>query len=192
VAVDARSQVLADVLPGAMVRDVALVAAYAGLTGLAAQVAIPLPFTPVPITGQTFAVLLGGAALGWRRASLGMLLYVVAGLAGAPWFAQGTGGTAALTAPSFGYIIGFLFAGALVGRLAELRFDRNPALTFLAMVAGNLLIYLFGVPWLMAAVHADLATALHLGVQPFLVGDLLKALVAAGLLPTAWHLTGDH
>jgi biotin transport system substrate-specific component len=190
VAVKTRSEVLADVLPGTLARDVVLVLAYGALTGLAAQVAITLPFTPVPITGQTFAVLLGGAALGWRRAGLGMLLYLVAGLAGVHWFAQGSGGTSALAAPSFGYIIGFLFAGALVGRLAERRFDRNPPLAFLAMVAGNLVIYMFGVPWLMAAVHVDLPTALRLGVQPFLIGDALKAVLASGLLPAAWYLSG--
>jgi biotin transport system substrate-specific component len=94
-----------------------------------------------------------------------------------------------LAAPSFGYIVGFLVAAALVGGLAERGFDRRPVLTLLAMAAGNVVIYLFGVPWLMAVVHVDLATALRLGVQPFLIGDALKSLLASGLLPAAWYLT---
>jgi biotin transport system substrate-specific component len=178
--------VLADVLPGERVRDLLLVLAYAGLTGLAAQVVIP--FTPVPVTGQTFAVLLGGAALGWRRAFLGMAVYMAAGLAGVPWFSQWSGGTDTLSAPSFGYIIGFLFAGALVGWLAGNGFDRTPTRVVLTMVVGNLVIYAFGLPWLMASIHVGLAKGLDLGVTRFLLGDALKIALAAGLLPGAWAL----
>jgi biotin transport system substrate-specific component len=178
--------VLADVLPGERVRDLVLVLAYAGLTGLAAQLVIP--FTPVPVTGQTFAVLLGAAALGWRRAFLGMALYMAAGLAGVPWFAQSSGGTDMLSAPSFGYIIGFLFAGTLVGWLAGNGFDRTPARVVLTMAAGNLVIYAFGLPWLMASIHVGLAKGLDLGVTRFLLGDALKIALAAGLLPGAWAL----
>jgi biotin transport system substrate-specific component len=178
--------VLADVLPGERVRDLVLVLAYAGLTGLAAQLVIP--FTPVPVTGQTFAVLLGAAALGWRRAFLGMALYMAAGLAGVPWFAQWSGGTDTLSAPSFGYIIGFLFAGTLVGWLAGNGFDRTPARVVLTMAAGNLVIYAFGLPWLMASIHVGLAKGLDLGVTRFLLGDALKIALAAGLLPGAWAL----
>jgi biotin transport system substrate-specific component len=178
--------VLADALPGDRVRDLILVLAYAGLTGLAAQVVIP--FTPVPVTGQTFAVLLGAAALGWQRAFLGMAVYMAAGLAGVPWFAQASGGTDTLSAPSFGYIIGFLFAGALVGWLAANGFDRTPAQAVLTMVAGNLVIYAFGLPWLMASIHVGLAKGLDLGVTRFLLGDALKIALAAGLLPGAWAL----
>lgn len=183
---DSRVLVLADLVPGSLARDAALIIGYAACTGLAAQVAIPLPYTPVPITGQTFAVLLGGATLGWRRAGLGMLVYLAAGLAGVHWFALGAGGAAILAAPTFGYLIGFVFAGAAVGSLAERGFDRNPVHTFIAMVVGNIVIYLFGVPWLMATIHFNLSTALQRGVQPFLVGDALKALLAAGLVPGAW------
>jgi biotin transport system substrate-specific component len=178
--------VLADVLPGDRVRDLLLVLAYAGLTGLAAQVVIP--FTPVPVTGQTFAVLLGAAALGWQRAFLGMGVYMAAGLAGVPWFAQASGGTDTLSAPSFGYIIGFLFAGALVGWLAGNGFDRTPARVVLTMVAGNLVVYAFGLPWLMASIHVGLLKGLDLGVTRFLLGDALKIALAAGLLPGAWAL----
>jgi biotin transport system substrate-specific component len=180
--------VLADVLPGERVRDLALVVGYAGFTGLAAQVAIPLPFTPVPVTGQTFAVLLGAAALGWQRGFLGMGLYLAAGLAGVPWFSQSSGGTDTLSAPSFGYIVGFLVAAALVGRLAAGGMDRTPPRVVLTMIAGNLVIYAFGLPWLMASVHVGLAKAIDLGVTPFLGGDALKIALAAGLLPSAWAL----
>jgi biotin transport system substrate-specific component len=182
--------VLADLLPGERARDLALVVAYAGFTGLAAQVVVPLPFTPVPVTGQTFAVLLGAAALGWQRGFLGMGLYLAAGLAGVPWFSQWRGGTDTLSAPSFGYIVGFVVAAALVGRLAAGGLDRTPARVVLTMVAGNLVIYAFGLPWLMAAVHVGLAKGLHLGVTPFLGGDALKIALAAGLLPSAWALVG--
>jgi biotin transport system substrate-specific component len=178
--------VLAEVLPGDRVRDLLLVLAYAGLTGLAAQVVIP--FTPVPVTGQTFAVLLGAAALGWQRAFLGMAVYMAAGLAGVPWFSQWSGGTDTLSAPSFGYIIGFLFAAALVGWLAGNGFDRTPVRVLLTMVVGNLVIYAFGLPWLMASIHVGLAKGLDLGVTRFLLGDALKIALAAGLLPGAWAL----
>jgi biotin transporter BioY len=180
--------VLGDVLPGEQVRDIALVVGYAVLTGLAAQVVISLPFTPVPVTGQTFAVLLGAAALGWQRAFLGMALYLAAGLAGVPWFSQWSGGTDTLAAPSFGYIVGFLVAAALVGRLAASGLDRTPPRVVLTMVAGNLVIYGFGLPWLMASLHVGLSKAIELGVTPFLGGDALKIALAAGLLPGAWLL----
>jgi biotin transport system substrate-specific component len=164
------------------------VVAYAGFTGLAAQVAVPLPFTPVPVTGQTFAVLLGAAALGWQRAFLGMALYLGAGLAGVPWFSGWSGGVDTLSAPSFGYIIGFMIAAALVGRLAARGLDRTPVRVVLTMLLGNLVIYAFGLPWLMASVHAGLATGFDLGVKPFLGGDALKIALAAGLLPSAWAM----
>jgi biotin transport system substrate-specific component len=182
--------VLADLLPGERVRDLALVVGYAAFTGLAAQLSVTLPFTPVPITGQTFAVLLGAAALGWSRAGAGMLLYLVAGLAGVPWFADGRGGSEIVNVPSFGYLIGFLVASLLVGWLAARGMDRTPARTVLTMVAGNLVIYAFGLPWLMASLDVGLAEGLELGVRPFLAGDALKILLAAGLLPAAWVLAG--
>ena len=186
-----RRVVLADVLPGDRARDAVLVVAFAVLTGLAAQLAVRLPFTPVPITGQTFAVLLGGAALGWRRALAGMLLYVIVGLTPwVPWFAEHHGGPEMLRAPSFGYLLGFVAAAALVGRLAAGGMDRTPARTVLTMVAGNLVIYALGVPWLMASLGAGLARGLDLGVTPFLAGDAVKILLAAGLLPAAWRLAG--
>ncbi len=183
-------RVLADLVPSFAVRDAILVVAYAGLVGLLAQVVIVLPFTPVPITGQTFGVLLGGMALGWRRALAGMVLYVAVGLAGVHWFAQGEGGFGILSAPSFGYLVGFVLAAGILGRLAEMGLDRNPVFTLVSMVAGNAVIYFFGVTWLMNAIHVGLGTAISLGLTPFLLGDAIKALLAAGLLPGAWKLAG--
>jgi biotin transporter BioY len=180
--------VLGDVLPGERLRDLALVVGYATVTGLAAQLVLPLPFTPVPLTGQTLAVLLGAAALGWQRAFLGMALYLGAGLAGVPWFAQWRGGADALAAPSFGYLVGFVVAAALVGRLAAGGLDRTPLRVVVIMVAGNLVIYGFGLSWLMASLHVGLGRAVGLGVTPFLGGDALKIALAAGLLPGAWAL----
>lgn len=185
-----RPAVLADAFPGGLARDLGLIAGFAVLVGLTAQVSIRLPFTPVPITGQTFGVLLGGMALGWRRGAAGMLLYTLAGLAGLPWFAQGHGGLAVLSVPSFGYILGFIAAALAIGRLAELGFDRKPILTLVAMVAGNIVIYAFGVGWLMASLHLGLGQGIALGLAPFLLGDAIKALIAAGLLPGAWRLVG--
>ncbi|WP_373289969.1 biotin transporter BioY [Longimycelium tulufanense] len=176
---------LADLVPGALARDIALVAAGAGLTGLLAQVALPVPGTPVPVTGQTFAALLVGAALGWQRGAASMALYLLAGMAGVPWLAGGASGWAAA---SFGYVVGLVFAGALVGALAGRGGDRTPLRTAGTMVLGNLAIYAVGVPWLMAVTGFDLANALARGVLPFLLGDALKIALAVGLLPGAWSL----
>jgi biotin transport system substrate-specific component len=177
--------VLADLLPGALARDLALVVGGAVLVGLAAQVSFPIPGTPVPVTGQTFAVLLCGAALGWQRAFASMALYLVAGGLGLPWFAGGSSGWAGA---SFGYIIGFVVAGAVVGWLAGRGGDRTPLRTVATMTLGTLLIYAVGVPYLMASLGIGLAKAFELGVRPFLIGDALKVLLAAGLLPGAWRL----
>ncbi|MEU4831459.1 biotin transporter BioY [Streptosporangium sp. NPDC023615] len=182
----ARPAVLSDLIPGSRVRDVALVAGGAALTGLAAQLSFPLPGSPVPVSGQTFAVVLVGAALGMNRAALSMMLYLLAGVAGVPWFAEGASG---FGGASFGYVIGFIAAAALVGRLAERGGDRTVARTVGTMVLGNLVIYAFGLPVLIAVTQMDLVTGLVKGVLPFLLGDALKIVVAAGLLPAAWRLS---
>ncbi|MFI5609002.1 biotin transporter BioY [Amycolatopsis sp. NPDC051903] len=178
-----RRQVLADLVPGALARDLALVAGGAVLTGAAAQLVIPVPGSPVPMTGQTFAALLVGASLGMRRGAASMLLYLLVGAAGVPWF---QGATAGLSGASAGYIVGFVFAGAVVGALARRGGDRTPLRTVGTMVLGNVVIYAFGVPWLMAAAGFDFSTAFAKGVVPFLLGDALKIVVAAGVLPLAW------
>lgn len=180
--------VLADAVPPVVstaVRDAGLVLGAAALTGLAAQVVVPLPFTPVPLTLQTFAVLGTAAALGTGRALAAMLLYAALGIAGVPWFA---GGGAGWGGASFGYILGFVLAGVVVGALARRGASRTPLRTAVAMAAGTAVIYAAGVPWLMAWTGMDLPAALAAGVVPFLVGDALKALGAAVLLPSAWRL----
>lgn len=177
--------VLADLVPGALVRDAVLVAGGAALTGAAAQILIPVPGSPVPMTGQTFAALLVGAALGWKRGALSMALYLAVGAAGFGWFQNGSSG---LYGASAGYIVGFVLAGALVGALAGRGGDRTPLRTAGTMVLGNLAIYSVGVPWLMASTGMGLSTALEKGVVPFLIGDALKIAVAAALLPGTWAL----
>ena len=181
--------VLADLVHGGLVRDVALVVGSAALVGITAQIAIPLAFTPVPITLQTFAVLLSGAALGPMRAAAGMLLYLGVGAAGVPWFSQQYSGWAF---PTFGYIIGFVLAAVLVGALARRGADRSIVGAIALMVLGNLVIYAVGVPYLAVALSQPLGDAIGLGMTPFLVGDGLKILLAAGLLPAAWRLAGDR
>lgn len=176
---------LADVIPGGLIRNIALVLGSAGFVGLAAQVKVFLPFTPVPLTLQTFAVLLTAAALGGNRAALSLGLYLVLGIAGVPWFSDQTSGWAFA---SFGYILGFVLAAYLVGKLAERGGDRTPLKTAGLMVVGNLVIYAVGVPWLMAFLGVDLGQALVLGVIPFLIGDAIKVALATGVLPGAWAL----
>ena len=183
----ARRRVLADLLPGSLVRDVLLIAAGAVLTGVAAQIAIPLPFTPVPITLQTFTVLLTGAALGPARGTASMLLYLAVGSLGVPWFAQGQSG---FGGPTFGYVIGFVVAAAIAGALARRGVDRNVLGTIGLMIVGNLVIYAIGVSWLMVSLGMDLSQGLEAGMTPFLIGDGLKILLAAGLLPGTWRLVG--
>ncbi|CAN5494481.1 MAG: biotin transporter BioY [Chloroflexi bacterium] len=182
-----RPRVLADVIPGGIVRNVSLVLGAAALTGAAAQIALPLPFTPVPISLATFAVLLSGAALGPLRGGLAMVLYLAAGVMGVPWFSDQNSG---FGFPSFGYIIGFVLAATLVGALAQRGTDRSVGGVVWLMVLGNLVIYAVGVPYLAASIGVDLPQALALGTLPFLIGDGLKIALAAGLLPGAWRLVG--
>ncbi len=184
-----RSLVLADLWEGGRVRAAVLVLAGAVFTGLAAQVSIPLPTTPVPLTLQTFAVLLTGTALGPTLGALSMILYVGAGVAGVPWFAEQSSG---YSMASFGYLIGFIAAAYVCGALARRAADRKILGAVASMVLGNLIIYAFGVPVLMSAVSVDFRTALTLGVTPFLLGDVLKIIVAGGLLPSTWKLVGPR
>lgn len=164
--------------------DAVLVAAGAALTAFAAQVTIP--WIPVPFTLQTFAVLLVGASIGPIRGALSMLLYLGIGIAGLPVFAeQGSGWIVGMA--SGGYLLGFAAAAALVGWLAQLRWDRRFWTMVLAFAAGSVVIYAFGVPWLYATFFAgDLPGALEAGLWPFLLGDLLKAVAAGIVLPLAW------
>jgi biotin transport system substrate-specific component len=176
---------LADVIPGGLARNIALVVGGAGFVGLSAQLAIPLPFTPVPLSLQTFSVLLTVAVLGSTRGLVSMALYAVAGMAGLPWFAQQQSGWAF---PSFGYVVGFVMAALVVGKLAERGADRTPLRAVGLLVLGNLAIYAVGVPGLMMFAGVSLPQALALGVVPFLIGDAIKVAVAAALLPATWKL----
>lgn len=178
-------------LPRSRATAVLLVVAAAALTALAAQWRVHLPFTPVPITGQTFAVLLTGAALGSRLGASGQLLYVAVGALGAPVFSDGRGGIEMIQGATGGYLIGFIFAAGLIGWMAERRQDRSFPTMFTAFIAGSALIYIFGVVGLMAATEMDLTTAFANGVAPFLFGDLIKAAGAGILLPAAWRLLGE-
>ncbi|KOG32399.1 biotin transporter BioY [Streptomyces resistomycificus] len=184
-ALPARSgQVLADLLPASRVRDVALVVGGAALTGLAAQIAVPVPGSPVPVTGQTFAALLVGTALGARRGFAALALYALAGVAGMPWFASGTSGFSV----SFGYILGMLLASAAVGALARRGADRSMLRMAGTMLVGEAIIYAVGVPYLAYAAGLSASAAVAAGLTPFLIGDALKAALAMGVLPTAWKL----
>jgi biotin transport system substrate-specific component len=177
--------VLADLLPGTLVRDAVLVVGAAGFVGLLAQISIHLSFTPVPITGQTLGVLLAGTALGWKRGTAAMGLYAVAGLIGLPWFADHQSG---YVGASFGYIVGFVFCAALCGFLAERGADRSLLRSVPAMVAGEVVMYGIGVIWLGIDLYVGAGKALSLGLTPFLAGDAIKAGIAALLLPGAWKL----
>jgi biotin transport system substrate-specific component len=182
-----RPLVLADLLAGTLARDVLLVLGAAGFVGALAQISIHLSFTPVPITGQTLGVLLAGTALGWKRGTVAMAVYALAGLAGLPWFAGGTSGYAGA---SFGYIVGFICCAALCGFLAERGADRVIVKSVPAMLAGEVLMYGVGVTWLGFYLHVGPAKAIALGLTPFLIGDAIKAAIAAALLPSTWSLIG--
>jgi biotin transport system substrate-specific component len=173
---------------GSRLRHIALIALGTALIVASTKVTIPL--LPVPITGQTFGVLLVSGALGFRRGLLSIGLYVLIGAIGLPVFAEGKAGTSVLLGGTGGYIVGFLVAGSLVGRLAELGWDRRIVGALGAMAIGNVVIYLVGVPWYMAVAHLDLAQGISKGVLPFVLGDLIKLVLAAAAFPVAWWVVG--
>jgi len=181
----------------ALGRDAALILLGAALVAGFAQITIHLPF--VPLTGQTLAVLLVGASLGWRRGALALLTYVAGGAAGLPIYAEHKAGLVVLAGPTGGYLIGFIVAAAIVGFLAERGWDRTPMLTTMAMIIGNVVIYAFGAGWLayyfathlaklFPTVSAALQGAYTIGVQPFLLGDAIKIAIAVVALPIAHQL----
>jgi biotin transport system substrate-specific component len=180
-------RVLADLVSRTLARDAALVLGAALLTAACAQISIPIPGDPVPITGQTFAVLLTGAALGGNRGAAGQLLYVVLGLVGLPFYADGAHGPDVVFGATGGYLVGFPIAAYVVGRLAERRMDRDPVKALPVFTLGSLIVFVFGVPWLAVSADLSLARAIELGFVPFIPGGIIKALLAAGLLPTAWR-----
>ena len=193
----ASSRVLADLIPvsrreNALVRDAVLVTLGTLVTAISAQVEIPLGFTPVPLTLQTFSVLLVGAVLGANRSALSMGAYWLCGIVGLPFYSGGGSGWETATGATMGYLLGFIVAAWCVGRLAERKQDRNFATSLPAMLLGSAIIYTFGATWLSVHLGVPVATgeqnAISLGVAPFLVGDAFKVLLAAGLLPAAWKL----
>ena len=174
----------------ARVRDVALVVAGALLIYLTARISFPVPGSPVPITGQTFGVLLVGGALGLRRGFIAVALYVLLGVVGLPFFAEGKGGVTVLWGATGGYLVGFALAGALVGRLAELGWDRKLGGALGAMLVGNVVIYVIGLPWLKFVTGMSAQETVANGLTPFLLGDVLKLVLAAVLFPAAWWIVG--
>jgi biotin transport system substrate-specific component len=174
----------------ARVRDIALVVAGALLVYLTARVSFPVPGSPVPITGQTFGVLLVGGALGFRRGLISVGLYVLLGVVGLPFFAEGKGGLSVIWGATGGYLVGFVVAGSLVGRLAELGWDRRLGGALGAMLLGNVVIYAIGLPWLEVVTGMSIQDTVANGLTPFLFGDALKLVLAAVLFPTAWWIVG--
>lgn len=196
---------LADIVPTStertrrIARDLALVAGFAVLTALCAQVRFNLSITPVPFTGQTFAVLVAGAALGWQRGLASQAVYWVAGIfMPVAWYADDNSGASisagwnVATGTTAGYLAGFVLAAAAVGYLAERGQDRNIATSIPAMLAGTAIIYVCGVTWLAYKLNVPVAgadgepNAIAYGITPFLIGDALKLLAAGLATPLAW------
>lgn len=179
--------VLADAIPGALARDIALVVGGALFTALMAQVAFNVPPSPVPVTGQTLAVGLVGLTLGMRRGASALTLYLLLGLA-LPFYADGESGWHVIWGASGGYLIGFIVAAAAVGYLAERGADRKVAAAFAAFVGGQLIVFAFGLVGLKLATDQSWGWVVHNGFSIFIVGGLIKAAVGAAVLPSAWSL----
>jgi len=167
----------------AMAKDIALVLSFAILTGIAANLKIEIG--PIPITMQTFAVLLAGALLGSKRGALSQLTYLLLGLAGLPWFARG-GGISYIMSPTFGYILGFVLTAYFIGWLCERGFGRQLKTAILAILLGNIVLYIPGLLWLTKFVGVE--KILAIGFYPFILGDLVKIFLAGSILPIGWKL----
>lgn len=186
----ARRLVLADrVFPRTLVMDIVLVLAGAALVTVLSYTQIPL--WPVPITGQTLGVLLVGSTLGAARGAISMGVYALIGGLGLPVFAPNPDGSLSfgwhvLFGATGGYIIGFVISAALVGWLAERQWDRKVLKAIVTFVAGSVVVFAVGLPWLAAVLHLNLQQTLEGGLYPFIIGGIIKAAIAAGLLPLAW------
>jgi len=165
-------------------RDLSLIFIGVLFTAVFAQLKVYLPFTPIPITGQTFAVLLVSATLGSKRGAASMLLYLALGVAGLPLFAGGASGLAYMSGATLGYLVGFVIAAFIVGRLAERGLERNWITSLIPFLIGSLIIYGCGAGWL--SISLGWRRAFALGVFPFIIGDTLKLLLASFFLPLAW------
>ena len=190
--ISARTTLIDNVVPRSVASDIALILGGAALTAVAAQIAIPM--WPVPITGQTFAVLLVGAVLGASRGALSMITYFSLGAAGLPVF---TGAVAGITfGTTFGYLVGFIAAAAVVGWFSQLNWHRRISGVIASFTIGNAVIYLFGLPWLAFALSnlnlaSEISAVFMAGLVPFLVGDAIKIALAAAALPLAWKYLGS-
>jgi biotin transport system substrate-specific component len=170
------------------IRHVALIVAGALIVALSARIVIPM--TPVPFTGQTFAVLLVGGALGFRRGAAALVLYLAIGAVGVPVYSENRAGFAIIQGVTGGYLIGFVVAAAIVGRLAELGWDRRIGGSIAAMAIGTAVIYAIGVPWLKVTADLSWNVAVAEGMTKFLIWDAAKFAVAAGIFPVAWWIIG--
>jgi biotin transport system substrate-specific component len=180
-----RRLVLADrVFPRHLVVDITLVVLGAALVGGLAQVYVPL--WPVPVTGQTLAVLLVGATLGTVRGALALVAYALLGIVGVPWFSEAASGFDVIAGPTGGYIIGFIASAALVGWLSEREWDRKIFKAIATFLGGTLVVFAFGLPWLAWSLGIGVDLTLEYGLYPFILGGIIKALIAALLLPAAW------
>lgn len=169
-------------------RDVILIFLGALFVAALAQVKIALPFTPVPLTGQTFGVLLLGATLGSKRGVAAMALYIAMGALGLPVFAGGAAGLTYLSGATLGYLIGFVAAAYVIGLLAERGLERSVRTSLIPFLVGTILIYICGIAWL-TVVLGSFSKAVAAGLLPFLIGDGIKLIAAALVLPAAWKLT---
>lgn len=183
-------EVLADLLPASRVREVALVAAGVAVMALLAQVVVPVPGSPVPITGQTLGLVLVATTLGPARSVTVMGLYVAAALVGLPFYSEAGGGYEVVVGATGGYVLGFLPAAYLIGRAARLGADRHFVKALPLFVAGQLVVFAVGVPWLALTTGMDAAAAVAAGFTPFLLGGAVKALVAAAVVPGIWRALG--
>ena len=168
-----------------IVMDLVLVCAGAALTSIAAQVVVPL--WPVPITGQTLAVLLVGGSLGALRGTLSMLLYALLGIAGLPVFSDGSAGMSVLLGPTGGYIVGFVLAAAFTGWIAQRSWDRRVLRSMLGYLGGTVVTFAIGLPWLAVTLGLDLRQTLTAGLYPFIIGGVVKAAIAAAVITTGWR-----
>jgi len=171
-------------------RNIFLVLGTSLLVALSAQIAVPLPFSPVPVTFQTLVVLLAGAVLGSRLGALSVLLYLTEGMIGLPFFAKGAAGVAYFRGVTGGYLLGFIVAAFVVGLLVEMGVGRKISTAIFAMGIGNVVIYVFGIAWLQSVLNITTSKALLLGLYPFILGDVYKLGLGVILLPLAWNFFG--
>jgi biotin transport system substrate-specific component len=185
-ALPARRLVLADLVPAVRARDAGLVALGVLLTALLAQVAIPVPGSPVPITGQTLAVVLTAASLGPVRGVAVQVAYLLAALVGLPFYADASSGVHAVFGATGGYVVGFLPAAYLIGLAARRGMDRTPWKALPLFAAGQAVIFAVGVPWLALSTGMSASQAISAGFTPFILGGVVKSAVGAAVLGTAW------